>query len=79
MEITVDTWSDIPFHISHSTVTHKTILQPHQPKQTNCIPKDHLNMESDLHGIYAAKDRLPQHIHDQIFTLMKSELRATLH
>ena len=33
-------------------------------------------MESDLHGIYAAKDRLPQHIQDRIFTLTKSELLA---
>jgi len=35
-----------------------------------------LNMESDLNGIYAAKDRLPQHTQERIFTLTKDELLA---
>jgi len=32
------------------------------------------NMISEIHGIYAAKDRLPQHAQDRIFTLTKEEL-----
>ena len=33
-------------------------------------------MESDLNGIYAAKDHLPQHTQECIFTLTKDELLA---
>jgi len=42
-----------------------------QHASTNHFPP---NMESELHGIYAAKDHLLQHTQEHIFTLTKDEL-----